>query len=135
MEANQNNLSLQEQEFYKLLEMYYMQNKGRSTRFPINDWEGFCHNYFHLRAGLSSLTKNPDTMNDPDFIELCNTWKHQSLWNLEVNRLEGLFNILKEKPAFKDNVIFNSLYGYFLKGVYLLAQENGYYMSDFFNLD
>ena len=102
--------------------------------FPFSSWSEFMYHYTYVRAGLSSLLKNPDTMNDPDLRELCETWKHQLFRQPDQGRLEALYNKLMSKPVFRANPIFGDLYGAYLKGVHeLLTGEC--YTAHFFDLD
>ena len=115
----------------KFFEDYYASHRNDN---PFNDWSGFLYNYYNLRAGLSSLRRNPDTMNDPDFVELCNTWETQSLGHIDNERIDELYKKLAEKPVFSENAIFNNLFGYYCKGIYELL--NGlYYTENFFKID
>lgn len=105
-----------------------------SYDYPFEDWNGFLYHYSYVRAGLSSLSKNPDTQNDPDFKELCSTWRRQKLGSFDFDRLEELYNRLSRKPVFSNNYIFKELYGHFVKSIYQLLTE-GYYTHRFFELD
>ena len=101
---------------------------------PFDDWEGFLYHYNTLRASLASLRANPDTKDDPDFIELCKTWKHQQFGQFNP-RLKELYYKLLEKPTFKENYIFSSyLYGSFVKSYYMLFNDECYTRS-FFDID
>lgn len=107
---------------------------ARRRDIPFSDLDGFLYHYSFVRAGLSSLRKNPDTMNDPDFLELCDTWKHQRFGHIETQRLKELYNKLSEKPVFRENYIFRDLYGNFIKSVYQLFTDE-YYTQGFFEID
>ena len=73
-------------------------------------------------------------MNDPDFIELCNTWRHQSFGHIDTRRLQELYNKLSQKPEFKENPFFMNLFGQFYKGIYILLNEE-HYTGHFFEID
>ena len=123
------NLDNQQKVFDDLLDA-----RARGRDFPFSDWGGFMFHYSFVRAGLSSLGKNPDSMNDPDFLALCYTWKNQRFGHLETRRLEELYNKLSSKPVFRENHIFRGLYGNFLKSVYQLFTDE-YYTHGFFEID
>ena len=72
----QRNLENQ-REFFDSLSREMREKHYERDGFPFSSWSEFMYHYTFVRAGLSSLLKNPDTMNDPDFRELCETWKHQ----------------------------------------------------------
>ena len=131
------NLEKQEECFNNYLNYYRDQIRNGSSRweaFPFSDFSGFQNRYIYLRAGLASLLKNPDTMYDPDFRELCETWKHQQFGKIEFERLEELYNKLMEKQVFQENQIFKNLYGEFVKSVYQLFSDT-YYTDQFFGID
>ncbi len=101
---------------------------------PFTDWDGFLFHYAHVRAGLSSLLKNPDTKDDPDLIALCDLWRAQRFGSIDTNQLEELYNALNQKPVFRNNSIFVDLYGAFVKSVYELFYGE-YYTQHFFDID
>ena len=100
----------------------------------FNDWDGFLFHYNNIRAGLSSLLRNPDTKSDPDFLELCETWRNQRFGCTDTQHLVECYNRLSIKPVFKENPIFRDLYGSYVKSIYQLFHEN-YYAQDFFRLE
>lgn len=128
----------QTEEFKKNLEnqqSYFDEHfRYRRRDVPFNDWDGFLFHYYFVRTGLSSLLKNPDTKNDPDFLELCDTWRCQRFGHIKTQRLEELYNKLSLKPVFRENYIFRDLYGNFVKSVYQLFTDE-YYTHDFFQID
>ena len=118
---------------YSELQREYRNRNGNL----FNDWSGFMWHYLSLRAGFSSLQHNPDTKDDPEFIKLCNVWTNiNCLGDLqfESNRLKEIFDKLRTKPAFKNNEIFISLYGHFLKSIYQLISDK-YYTAPLFYID
>lgn len=86
-------------------------------------------------AILVSLQNNPDTKDDPDFIELCNTWESLSFqtFPLYINHLKELYDKLLKKPNFKNNPYFQDLFGSFMKSIYQLFHDS-YYTQGFFKL-
>ena len=102
--------------------------------FPFSSWHEFMYHYIHFRAGLSSMLKNPDTMNDPNLLELCDTWKHQQLGHIDDGQLEALYKKLMTKPVFRENYIFNNLFGEYLKSIHQLLNSDSY-TQHFFELD
>ena len=127
------NLENQKEYFDSLLRQIEEKNHHWDF-FPFTSWNHFIYHYAFVRAGLSSLLKNPDTMHDTDLIELCNTWKHQRFCDFELNRLEALYLKLREKPVFRENYIFRELFGNFVKGFYSLMNGECY-TDHFFDLD
>ena len=129
-EAFKANLESQEKYFNE-----YLDKQHKYYNHPLFPRD-FMHNYFVMRASLSSLRNNPDTKDDPDFIELCNTWKDLGFdsFIFELGHLKEIYNKLLKKPNFKNNPYFTSyLYGSFMKGVYELF-TCGYYSRPFFSI-
>lgn len=119
----------------KAQEKYFREDTGVDYRdVPFNDWDGFLSRYYFIRRGLSSLLKNPDTMNDPDFIELCRVWRNQRFGYNASDRLDDLYKKLERKQVFSENPIFRELRGKYIKSVYQLFNDE-YYTQNFFELD
>ena len=120
-----------------VFEQLYAAHRYKS---PFNDWDGFIFHYAYVRAGISSLLKNPDTMNDPGFLKLCEMWR--SLRNISSiqdfynhnHKIEDLYNKLLQKPVFEENSIFRDLYGNFVKSIYQLFTDS-YYTESLFEID
>ncbi len=95
--------------------------------------DSFWDHYFAFRVGLSSLLRNPDTRDDPDFIRLCDTWRYQK-GKMNFETLKRLYDKVLEKPVFAKNPIYNALFGSFLKSIHELC--SGFYFSDYiFEID
>ena len=120
--------------FYENLERQNEFFDNYERKDPFGDWEGFLHHYNTLRASIASLRANPDTKDDPDFKELCETWKNLQFGQFPP-RLKELYYKLLEKPVFRDNYIFSDcLYGSFVKSYYMLFKDECYTHS-FFDID
>jgi hypothetical protein len=123
------NLEQQNQDFESYLHQLMFDKKN-----PFDDWRGFVFHYYHFRAAIASLRKNPDTKNDPVFVQLCETWKGQRFGSIDFSGLEKLFNELRKNPVFDKNYLLNEAYGSFIKSVYMLFQDE-YYTHSFFEVD
>ena len=120
----------------KLNKYYRKEYADGNTLF--SHWDEFMWNYTHFRACLAILRDNPETKDDKDFNELCGTWEYGGIINYtaeDFDELERRYLSLKEKPAFQNNPFYDNLYGYFVKGPYLLFSGDIFYWKNFFKLD
>lgn len=124
------------------LRQYFSEHIGQN-RFPFDKfaYNEFWHHYWHFRACLASLRKNPDTKDDEDFVALCDYWNGFNgspfqLRKADFDELERRYRGLRAKPAFGENPIYDELFGDFVKGIYgLISGACPDYWSGFFDLD
>ena len=106
----------------------------RKREQPFSDWSGFMNNYWTLRACLDSLSKNPDTKDDRDFIAFCEAWKSQQLGTFDTVLIENLYHKLYRKPIFRENRIFKNLRGAFENSIKKLLNDQ-HYTKTFFEIE
>ena len=119
---------------YDQLRRLHNENYCHEEYYPFTTWHYFVQEYSYVRAGLSSLLKNPDTKDDPDFLDLCYTWKQQTLGHFELNQIEKLYDKVGQKPVFYNNPIFREISCHFENSIYQLLNSRNY-TEHFFELD
>ena len=137
IEEFEKNLQQQEEDFRR-----YLSEHDQKTKFPMEGYaySEFWSQYWHFRACVASLQKNPDTKDDKDFCDLCTRWRNITspfyLRQKDFDELEQKYRLLGRKPVFGGNPFYQELYGAFVKSIYgLITGACADYWTGFFDLD